>query len=699
MKIATPLSALLSLALLAACGSSEDKPDDKPTQAATAQAAAEAPPPKKSMMPAPTVDDALISRDLLFGNPERTRLRISPDGKHLSYLAPKDGVLNVFVAPTGKLGEAKAITDDKLRGIRFYAWAADAKHVLYVQDSGGDENWHVHAVSLDGGEAKDLTPYEGVNASIGHISPKKKGEVVIAMNDRDKRFHDPYVVDIKSGKRTILETNDKGFFGYEIDDDFKVHLAIAPTPTGGMKLLKKSKKGFEDFIDIAPEDMMSANSAGLDAKAKNLYLIDSTGRDKSALFSVSLKDGKRKLLAESADADVNGAIVHPTTKKVEGATFNHTRRGFVFADKKVEAHFAELGKLGDGDWLLVDRTLDGKTWVVARVRDDGPTGYYVYDTKKKKAELQFEDRPELNKVELTKMHPRVLDARDGKKLVSYLSLPKASDPDADGKPDAAQPMVLYVHGGPWARDSWGFNSMHQWLADRGYAVLSVNYRGSMGFGKDFTNAADGQWAGTMHDDLIDAVQWAVKEGVADPKRVAIMGGSYGGYATLVGLTFTPEQFTCGVDIVGPSNLVTLLNNIPPYWAPFFPVLKTKVGDPTTEEGKKFLAERSPLTKVDAIQRPLLIGQGANDPRVKQQESDQIVQAMEKKSIPVTYVLYPDEGHGFARPPNRMSFFAVSETFLSQCLGGKSLPLAIDEGSTIQVPNGAEQVHGLTDLLN
>jgi dipeptidyl aminopeptidase/acylaminoacyl peptidase len=301
---------------------------------------------------------------------------------------------------------------------------------------------------------------------------------------------------------------------------------------------------------------------------------------------------------------------------------------------------------------------------------------------------------------LVKMHAPIIKSRDGLNLVSYLSLPPGSDPDGDGVPNEPLPMVLYVHGGPWARDSWGLNPMHQWLANRGYAVLSVNYRGSTGFGKNFINAANGEWAGKMHDDLLDAVKWAVDEGIAQEDKVAIMGGSYGGYATLVGMTYTPEVFAAGVDIVGPSSLVTLLQNIPPYWAPFMPVMKIRVGDVDTEEGRAELLKRSPLELVDKIKKPLLIGQGANDPRVTQLEADQIVKAMEEHKIPVTYVLYPDEGHGFARPENRMSFNAVTEAFLAEQLGGRYEPVGKDfEGSKITVPAGADDVPGLKASLD
>jgi dipeptidyl aminopeptidase/acylaminoacyl peptidase len=297
------------------------------------------------------------------------------------------------------------------------------------------------------------------------------------------------------------------------------------------------------------------------------------------------------------------------------------------------------------------------------------------------------------------MHPVVIKSRDGLDLVSYLTLPPASDPDGDGKPAQPQAMVLLVHGGPWARDHWGLSPYHQWLASRGYGVLSVNYRGSTGFGKKFVNIADREWAGKMHDDLLDAVQWAVAQRIANEKQVAIMGGSYGGYSTLVGLTFTPEKFACGVDIVGPSNLLTLLQSIPPYWEPMLELFAKRVGDPRSEDGKKLLVSRSPLTRVNEIRRPLLIGQGANDPRVKQAESDQIVKAMQEKRIPVTYVLFSDEGHGFNRPENRLSFNAVAEIFLAQCLGGPYQPIGGDfKGSSIKVPAGADAIHSLPGAL-
>jgi dipeptidyl aminopeptidase/acylaminoacyl peptidase len=349
---------------------------------------------------------------------------------------------------------------------------------------------------------------------------------------------------------------------------------------------------------------------------------------------------------------------------------------------------------------VTSRTLDDSTWTVAFLVDNSPARSYLYDRKAKKAMFLFTNRKALEGLPLAHTFPRVIKSRDGLDLVSYLTLPPWSDQDGNGRPDRPLPMVLLVHGGPWARDTWGLDPEHQWLANRGYAVLSVNYRGSTGFGKAFINAANREWAGKMHVDLLDAADWAVREGIALKDKIAILGGSYGGYAVLVGLTFTPDVFACGVDIVGPSSLVTLLNTIPPYWEPAIAMFTTRVGDHRTEEGRKFLESRSPLSFVDRIQRPLLIGQGANDPRVKQSEADQIVAGMQRKGIPVTYVLYPDEGHGFARPENRLSFNAVVEAFLSQYLGGRYEPVGNDfKGSTITVPTGAAGAPGLEAALS
>jgi dipeptidyl aminopeptidase/acylaminoacyl peptidase len=642
----------------------------------------------------------LISRKQLFGNPEKAHARISPDGRKLAYLAPVDGVLNIWVGPADEPSEAQPVTRDSHRGIRSFFWAYTNHHVLYSQDNDGDEDWHIYSVDLETGEIRDLTPIEKIAARIQGVSPKIPEEVLVGINDRDQRhLHDIYRIHIGTGERTLVQEN-PGFAGFMTDDEYRVRFALTLTPQAGHLYLKPDpEQGWKEFTRIEPEDAMTTHPAGFDKSGERYYLLDSRGRDKSALRAVNIETGEMELLAESELADINDALIHPTEKNVQAVSSNHARQVWTVLDPSVQADFDYLSGVADGELLVTSRTLDDSRWTVAFTMDTGPIRFYLYDRSAKKARFLFTSQSDLEGLPLTKMHPEIIKARDGLDLVSYLSLPLARDPEGTGRPDSPLPMVLMVHGGPWARDEWGFSAFHQWLADRGYAVLAVNYRGSTGFGKAFINKANNEWAGTMHDDLIDVVEWAVEQGIAERDKVAIMGGSYGGYATLVGLTFTPDFFRCGVDIVGPSNLITLMENPPPYWMPIMSQMKVRVGDYTTPEGRKFLDSRSPLFFVDRIQRPLLIGQGKQDPRVKQAESDQIVDAMKARNIPVSYMLFTKEGHGFAKPENRLAFFAVTEAFLAEHLGGDYERIGdAFEGAAFTVPAGANDVPGLADAI-
>lgn len=640
------------------------------------------------------VVDALISRDVLFGNPDKAMARLSPDGSRVAFLAPDQGVLNVFVAPSDDPAAAEAVTADRGRGIRVFFWAYDNRHLLYLQDEGGDENWRVHRVDVATKDVVDLTPLEETAAQIVKVSHRHPTTILVGLNDRDRRWHDVYRVDLVSGERELIQRND-GYTGFVCDDELVVRLALEPTASGGQRLLQKKGEDFELLFEIERDDALTTSPIGLDPAGEHLLLVDSRGRDKAALVSLRLSTGELEEVAADERADVSDALLHPTTKEVQAVCATYLRNRWTFLDDAVEADFARLGEIARGDVIVTSRTLDDRRWTVAFATDDGPVKTYVFDRDRGEATFLFSNRAELEDVPLTTMRPVEIPSRDGLTLVSYLSLPRW----AGEHPEAPLPMVLLVHGGPWARDGWGFDPQHQWLANRGYAVLSVNFRGSTGFGKAFINAGDGEWSGKMHDDLVDAVRWAVAERIADPDKVAIMGGSYGGYATLVGLTFTPELFACGVDIVGPSNLLTLLESVPPYWEAFRATLLQRVGDPSTAEGEQGLRDRSPLFRADRIQRPLLIGQGANDPRVKQAEADQIVDAMRDKKIPVTYALYPDEGHGFARPENRKSFNAITEAFLAEVLGGRAQPIGEDfDGASVEVPEGSGFVTGLADAL-
>ena len=640
----------------------------------------------------------LIPRSVLFGNPDRAAVRISPDGERLAWLAPRDGVLNVWVAPIDAPEDARPVTNDTNRGIRIFQWAHTNEHILYLQDAGGDENWRAYCAALESGAVTDLTPETAVQAQLQHVSSRFPNEILIALNDRDPRLHDVYRVDIPSGKRALALEND-GFAGFLTDESYAVRFAVRMTPQGAVEILERDGERWVPFAEVPPEDALTTDAIGLSADGRTLHMRDSRGRNTAALVAWDLSSREVRVLAENERIDAGDFWIHPETLEIQAVGFDHTRRRWHLIDETLRADLERLEAAADGDLNVVSRSLDDRRWIVTDSIDRGPIRYFVYDRSSGELRFLFHGIDALAGLPLAPMHPRVLRASDGLELVSYLSLPAGSDPDGNGVPDAPLPMVLWVHGGPWGRDTWGYNPFHQWFANRGYAVLSVNFRGSTGFGKAFVNAGDRQWAKKMHQDLIDAVDWAVAEGIADPDRVAISGGSYGGYATLVGLTFTPETFACGVDIVGPSSLITLIENVPPYWIPILPLLTQRVGDPSTDEGRAALLEVSPLSRVDRIRRPLLIAQGANDPRVKQAESDQIVAAMQQRGIPVSYVLFPDEGHGFARPENRLAFFAIAEAFLAPVLGGRAEPFGnAFAGSTAEVRAGSDFVPGLDGAL-
>jgi dipeptidyl aminopeptidase/acylaminoacyl peptidase len=688
--------------LASACGGAQSPPAAGKKQSVLASIASADPSKATPKREPPRPDSSLLPRSVLFSNADRAQPKLSADGKRIAYLSSVDGVLNVWVAPVSDLAKAKAVTQDKKRGIRTYRWAFDNDHVLYVQDKDGDENWHLHAVDLKTGADKDLTPVEGAQARIEALSHRVPGEALVGLNDRDKRFHDLYRVNITTGARKLVQKNE-GFASFAVDHDFKVRLAMKPENDGSTSVQEPDGKGaFREIAKIGLEDALTTQVVGFDKSGTRAYLTDSRGRDTAALVELDLTTKKTKVLLDDGQADVSDIVQHPTDKTVQAALASYDRLRWHAIDPKLRADLDVIQTATPGDIHLLSRSLDDKTWVISSVLSDGPVKFWTYDRTKKKLDFLFSNMKALETAKLAKMHPVIVKSRDGLDLVSYLTLPREADVDGDGKPDAGKgplPMVLLVHGGPWGRDDFGLNANHQWLASRGYAVMSVNYRGSTGFGKKFVNAADKQWAGKMHDDLIDAVGWAVKEKIAQQDKVAIFGGSYGGYATLVGLTFTPDTFACGVDIVGPSNLVTLLQSIPPYWESEVEQFTRRIGDHRTEEGKKYLLSVSPLTHVGKITKPLLIGQGKNDPRVKQAESDQIVKAMQAKEIPVTYVVYPDEGHGFARPENRKSFNAVAEIFLAQCLGGPYEPIGADfTGASLTVPAGKENIATLGAAL-
>jgi len=652
-------------------------------------------------VPTASTNAPLIERTALFGNPSRAAGRLSPDGHWLAWIAPRDGVLNVWVAPVEHLDQARALTDEKARPIRQYFWAPDSASILYVNDKGGDENFLLYKVDVKDGKAQSLTPFQKTRVEVVGTSTHIKDRILIGVNNRDPRWHDVYSVDLKDGKLTKVFENTGDYAGFTADDSLNLRLASKSRPDGGTDFYRfdQGKVEAKPFANVGLDDSLTTAPLSFTADGKSLYWIDSRDRDTAALTAQDVASGKITVLADNPKADIDDVLMDPKTGKAQAYASQYLKTEWTAIDPAVKGDLDFLKSQLKGNIGISSRTDADDAWTVTVDPVTAPATTYLYDRKAKKLEKLFVNRPELEKVTLSPMYPEEIRTRDGLTEVSYLTLPAGSDKVHAGRPDKPLPMVLFVHGGPWARDTYGYNSYHQWLANRGYAVLSVNYRGSTGFGKKYITAGNLEWAGKMHDDLIDAVQWAVKNHITEPDKVAIMGGSYGGYATLVGLTYTPDTFACGVDIVGPSNLNTLLKTIPPYWEAIKTQFYKRMGDPSTAEGQKLLHDRSPLFRADDIKRPLLIGQGANDPRVNKAESDQIVKAMEAKNIPVTYVLFPDEGHGFARPENSIAFNAVAEQFLGKCLAGRVEPIGNAlKASTATIPHGKEFVPGLSEAV-
>ncbi len=604
----------------------------------------------------------LIPRKILFGNPVKASPQISPDGTRMAYLAPVNDVLNVWVGTIGK-DDYAPVTRDEERGIRFYAWAGDNQHILYVQDVAGNENWRLYATNLASRETRDLTPFENVQARVIERNKHFPNELLVALNKDNPQVHDVYHLHLPTGQLRLVAKNPGNIIGWGADASFRVRVAITAKPDGGRGLLYRENEQAEwqELLVWEGDDSENSYPVNFSLDGRSLYLVDSRNANASRLVKMDIASRSIMVVAEDPHYDVGDVMIHPDTYEIQAVAFNKDRVEWMVLDESIRIDFDTIREIHAGDFAISSRDDADENWVVRFTVDDGPVANYAYERKSQSATFLFDNQPALNNYTLAKMRPITFTARDGLTIHGYLTLP----PWVDRGP---LPMVVDVHGGPWVRDSWGYNPEVQWFANRGYACLQVNYRGSTGYGKDFLNAGNREWGGKMHDDLVDGVHWAIEQGIADAQKVAIYGGSYGGYAALVGATFTPDVFCCAVDIVGPSNLITLIKTIPPYWTPLLAVFYKRVGNPDTEE--EFLKSRSPLFKVNQIKVPILIAQGANDPRVKQSESEQIVEAMKSKGIEYEYMLFPDEGHGFARPENRLKFYAAAEKFLAKYLGGR-----------------------------
>jgi len=609
-----------------------------------------------------TTETKLIPREVIFGNPEKASPQISPNGTMLAYLAPVNNVLNVWVRTIGEEDD-KAVTKDEDRGIRIYFWAADSKHILYLQDVAGNENWRLYGVNLETDEIKDYTPFVGVQTRIVDRNKHFPNELLIAMNKENPQVHDVYHLDLTSSELKLVARNPGNIAGWMTDTDFKVRGAVATTADGGFDLLLRENEeaSWGEFIHWDSENTLTSGPITFTKAGDSLYLLDSRDVNAGRLIKIDIASKDFEVIAEDPQYDVSGIMIHPDRYEIQAVSFTKARREWQVLDESIKGDFQAIAKLDHGEYSVSNRDDADHTWLLSFDKDNGPVAYYAYDREIQKGTFLFHHRPVLNQYTLTSMEPISFTSRDGKTIHGYITYPT-------GKGKTNLPMVLNVHGGPWYRDTWGYNPEAQWFANRGYACLQVNFRGSTGYGKDFVNASDKEWGGKMHDDLVDGVNWAIEQGIADPDKIAIYGGSYGGYAALVGATFTPDLFCCAVDIVGPSNLLTWITSVPPYWSTLRALLYKRIGNPETEQD--FLKSRSPLFKADQIEIPMLIAQGANDPRVPQAESEQIVQALKEKGIDYEYLLFPDEGHGFAKPQNRIKFYAAAEKFLAKHLGGR-----------------------------
>lgn len=618
---------------------------------------------------------ALIDRELLFGNPEIAGAQISPDGKQIMFRKPYKGTLNIYVKKAEEpFANAKLITNRTDRPIAGAFWSRDSRFILFTQDQGGDENFNVYSVNpvepaAAGAEvpaARNLTAAKGVRALIYGVPESEPDAIYVGINERDKAWHDLYKVKISTGEKTLVQENKDRIGGYVFDNTDKMRLALRTPANGDTEVLRLDADGKATVIytcnlfeTCAPVRFHKDN--------QRVYMQSNKGAaDLTGLILLDVNSGKEEMVESDPKkrVDFGNADFSDLTDELIATTYEDERERVYFKDKKYEADHKFLqSKFPGKDIGWGSRTTDEQIFLVSIYSDTEPGETVLFNRKTRQIVPQYKAREKVNRADLAEMKSVTYKSSDGLDIPAFLTLPKGSN----GK---NLPVVIVPHGGPWGRDYFGYNSYHQFLANRGYAVLSPNFRASTGYGKKFLNAGNLEWGRKMQDDITWGVKYLVEQGIADPKRVGILGGSYGGYATLAGVTFTPDLYQAAVAIVAPSNLGTLLESIPPYWEAGRVIFYKRMGDPNTDEGKQLIKERSPLTYVDKIKTPLLVVQGANDPRVNKRESDQIVMALRDRGFPVEYIVAPDEGHGFARPVNNMAMLARAEAFLAKHLGGR-----------------------------
>lgn len=619
----------------------------------------------------------LLDRELFFDNPEISGGQLSPDGKFISFVKPYNGVMNIWVKTLEEpFASARPLTADKQRPVRSYFWSRDGKYILYVQDKGGDENFNIYAVNpsekppvgAEVPENRDLTNLKGVRVQIYSVPKTDPDAIYIGLNDRDPAWHDLYRMKLSTGERTLIRQNsgEDRITGWIFDWDDQLRLAMRANADGSNDILRVDDSGFTPIYTTNVFE--TAYPIAFDKNNQRVYLITNKGDDVDLTRLILLDPNTLKEEFVEADpqqrVDLGDVAFSDLRREIIYTSYEDDRNRLYWKDKDFEADYKRISEQLPGvEPYFARTTADERFWIIGSYSDVDPGTTYLFDRVTKKLTFQYRPRPNIPVEHMANMQAIRYPSSDGLEIPAYLTLPKGVEPKN-------LPLIVMPHGGPWARSGWGFNSYAQFLANRGYAVLDPNFRASTGYGKKFINAGNNEWGRKMQDDITWGVKYLVKQGIADPEKVAIMGGSYGGYATLAGLAFTPDVYACGVSIVGPSNLITLLNSIPPYWEAIRTVFHKRMGDPSTPEGETDLKKMSPLFSADKIKSPLLVVQGANDPRVKQHESDQIVVALRDRGFPVEYIVAPDEGHGFARPVNNMAMLAAAEKFLASHLGGR-----------------------------
>lgn len=654
-------------------------------------------------LPAPAAPP-MIARADLFGEPVRQSAQLSPRGDRVAFIAPRDGTNNLWVLSVDALDQAQPVTDDQGSGIRTYWWAQDNATLLYLQDNAGDENFRLYAAPVAGGDVRALTP-EGTRADVLGLSASDPNGVIVTLNQRDPAWPDVYRIDITTGARTLIQRNGntatvRGFSSFVVDRANHLRLGLKTLQDGGQQVFSRSAEGrWSSLFTIPFADTISSRPLAFESSGQSFLMLDSTDKDRASLVRVDAATGVKAVVGESARADVVDVWLNPGTNAPEAYAANYLRRDWRALDPDAQADLDYLDAQLAGDFTVVSRSNDDGRWIVVEDSPTTPTRSYLYDRTDRahrRLTLLFRQRPALEQAPLQRTTPIEIQARDGLTLVSYLTLPIGSDSNDDGRPDHPAPLVITPHADAWGRAAFGFDPFAQWLANRGYAVLSVNARGSTGFGKAFLNAGNREWGGRMQEDLLDALQWAVTNGVAQRDHVAIVGAGYGGFAALTGLASTPDQFRCGVSFGGPANLASMLESLPAYWTASRDQLYLRIGDPRTPEGRQALRDHSPLTRAGQITRPLLLALGARDPHTPRADIDQVAGALRGRQAGFVYLVYPEEGHELLRPQNRLSFYAVMEQFLGSCLGGRIEPVgAAFDGANLQAFDGAASVPGLS----